>query len=302
MPSVTVVIPVRGRAALLREALHSLTSDPSAELEVIVVENGTREADERELQRIVPALKLVSISKPGRSAARNEGVRQAQNAYVAFLDSDDHSLPGRFGREAATLDAHPGATLCFGRVAAIGEDSSRLPAADERHRQRFANLLARGLSYDSLLEDCPIYTSATMIRRDRFLALGGYDTRLDAYEDLDLYLRIAMEGGLVACEGEPVALHRLHAGNTSSDALSLASVEIVRTHLRRAGLSRRSRRLLLEREVDALWMLGERSRCRRVAIRALVGNPQMLGRRRFVRRLVGTLLPPAIAETWRRTR
>src|SRR5205807_660583 len=60
----------------------------------------------------------------------------------------------------------------------------------------------------------PIYTSATLVGRDAFLAVGGYDEALDAYEDLDLYLRLAQAGPLVPCPGGPVAVYRLHGENT----------------------------------------------------------------------------------------
>jgi hypothetical protein len=141
----------------------------------------------------------------------------------------------------------------------------------------------------SLLVDCPIYTSATLVSREAFLAAGGYDPALDAYEDLDLYLRLARSRGLVGVDGDPVSAHRRHASNTPSEALYRGSLLVVEKHL--PGASRAARELLLERRVDALWGLGDFAAARAEALRAVRSEPGLLARRGFVRRLAGSLLP-----------
>ena len=76
---------------------------------------------------------------------------------------------------------------------------------------RFAQLVARGSTFDAIAElGGPLYLSATMVRRDAFLASGGFDPDFDAHEDLDLYLRLARDGAFVAGAGEPVTLYRVH--------------------------------------------------------------------------------------------
>src|SRR5205823_1079026 len=82
---------------------------------------------------------------------------------------------------------------------------------------------AGAASYEDVLAvQAPIYTSATMVRRDAFLAVGGFDSAFDAYEDLDLYLRLARIGDLLPVDGEPVTTYRLHGANTPSPRLSAA--------------------------------------------------------------------------------
>jgi GT2 family glycosyltransferase len=128
-----------------------------------------------------------------------------------------------------------------------------------------------------------------MVRRDAFLAVGGYDPHLDAYEDTDLYLRLSLAGRLVGVPGDPVSAHRRHAGNTPSDAFYRGSLYIVDKHLAHAPPE--ARRLLLERRVDALWGLGDFHAARRAAIDALRAEPRLLRHARFRRRLAGSLLP-----------
>lgn len=292
----TVVVPTRGPEPWLLEAIASAAADGAGE--ILVVEDGSNEVRPETLP---PGARLLRFSPIGRSCARNEGVAAARTAYVAFLDADDVTLPERFARQQAVLAANPGAALCFGDVDAI--DGNGALRADETaaQRLRFAQLLQRGPTYESLLIDCPIFTSGTMVRRDAFLAAGGYDARHDAYEDLDLYLRLTRAGGLVACPGGPVAQHRRHGANTPSPWLYAGALRLADRHLA-AGASGEARRLLLERRIDSLWGLGDTAGARRAAFAALRAEPALLAHPRFRRRLAAALVPGAALAALRRLR
>ena len=173
-----------------------------------------------------------------------------------------------------------------------------IPAWNDVLVSRFDTLVARGSSFDAVAElGGPLYLSATMIRRDAFLAAGGFDPNFDAHEDLDLYLRLARTGGLVPCEGEPVTLYRVHGANTPSDDLYRATLGVTAKHL--AGAKGRARQALLERRVDALWSLGEFARARREAFAAALSEPRLLGHPRFVKRLLGLIAPTRMLEARR---
>src|SRR2546430_11631057 len=88
-----------------------------------------------------------------------------------------------------------------------------------------------------------------MVRRDGFLAVGGFDSAFDAYEGLDLYLRLARIGDLLPVDGEPVTTYRLHGANTPSPRLYDGALRVAEKHLPRT--SGRARRLLLERRGGA---------------------------------------------------
>jgi GT2 family glycosyltransferase len=173
-----------------------------------------------------------------------------------------------------------------------------------REHERFSALLARGFSVESLLVDCAMYTSGTLVRRDHFLAAGGFDREIDAYEDLDLYLRLADRWQIVAVNSTPLAQHRRHGSNTASHALYEGALHVSRKHLA-SGVERtpgRRRALLLERRVDSLWGLGDLSEARRAALRAARDEPALLRHARFRKRLVASLLPTAFVTSLRRIR
>ncbi len=287
-PSVAVVVPVHGAVPYLEDALESVEGVD----EVLVVEDGESDAVEPSNRH---GATLVRLPRVGRSRARNAGVEAASAPFVAFLDSDDLALPGRFERQRATLGRASSAAMCAGRVQVV---DARLEPEDDWNallRARFDRLAAEGATYEALLESrCPIYTSATMVRREAFLRAGGYDARFDAYEDLDLYLRLSRRGGLTLTGSEPVSLYRLHGANTDSDRLYLGMLGVVDKHLPEA--SGRARRLLLERRVEALWGLREFGDAASAARKAAREEPALLLSPIFLKRLARAHGPRRILE------
>ena len=263
---VTVVIPTLGRSRFLGDAVESALAEEPAE--VLVVSDGAGDLE-------LPGARVVTVEHAGRSAARNHGVAEARTSLVAFLDDDDLVVPGRLARQAEALGA---ASLTFGRV--------RVVDGEGHPREDWNSLLERRFPAgpvtpaEVLSRRTPIYTSATLVRRDAFLAAGAYDPALDAYEDLDLYLRLAQ---LVPTPGPAVAVYRLHGENTPSDRLYEGVLAVTEKHLpsSRGAL----RRALLARRVDALWGL---RRLRGEAARAALSEPLLLARPRFLAQLAGS--------------
>jgi GT2 family glycosyltransferase len=243
-------------------------------------------------------VRLLRLSHVRRSRARNSGVEAAKTPYVAFLDEDDLSLPGRLERQRAALEAAPAAVMTYARVTVVDGELRPLAWWNDILPGRFDTLVARGSSFDAVAElGGPLYLSATMVRRDAFLAAGGFDPDFDAHEDLDLYLRLARNGALVPTPGEAVTLQRIHGANTQSDDLYRGTLGVTAKHLSES--SGRGRRALLERRVDALWGLGEFGRARREAAAAALSEPALFGHPRFVKRLLSLAAPTRLLEARR---
>lgn len=279
--SVSVVIPTRGDSPYLREAIASVLAQEPAE--TIVVENGGATLSEETLD----GARLIQLPEANRSLARNVGVEAARFPFVAFLDDDDVALPERLARQGDRMEA--GAVLTFGRVRVVDDAGRALDDWNVLLDRRFSRLERRGVSYEEILATpAPIYTSATMVVRDAFLEAGGYDARFDAYEDLDLYLRLAQAGDVAVTPGDPVAVYRLHGQNTPSPRLYEGALGVTEKHL--AHADGRARRLLLERRLDALWGLGRYGEARRAALRAALEQPLLLAHARFAKRLAGSFV------------
>ena len=92
---VSVVIPAYNYAHFLPEAIASVLAQTGADLELIVVDDGSPDNTPEVCARCAdPRVRLVRQPNAGLSAARNTGIREARFPYVAFLDADDRWEPG----------------------------------------------------------------------------------------------------------------------------------------------------------------------------------------------------------------
>ncbi|HEU5321302.1 MAG TPA: glycosyltransferase family A protein, partial [Methylomirabilota bacterium] len=114
-PAVSVVIPTFNCAPFVAEAVESVRAQTWADLEVVVVDDGSTDDTARVLEpyRQSGAIRYLRQDNRGPSAARNAGIRAARGRYVAFLDADDTIPPSSIERRLRFLDAHPDVAVVF---------------------------------------------------------------------------------------------------------------------------------------------------------------------------------------------
>ena len=135
MPKVSVLMPVYNtRPDHLREAMDSILSQTFTDFEFLILNDASTDPRVEEVvksyddPRIVYA---VNESNLGISGSRNRLLDMAQGEYLAVMDHDDISLPERFEKQAAFLDAHPDVGLVGCQFSTIGREKiSQLPLYD----------------------------------------------------------------------------------------------------------------------------------------------------------------------------
>ena len=86
---VSVVIPTYNRADFLREAIASALQQDYPNVELIVVDDGSRDDTAAVVGEFGPAVHYLWQENRGVSAARNRGAAASTGDLIAFLDSDD---------------------------------------------------------------------------------------------------------------------------------------------------------------------------------------------------------------------
>lgn len=192
MVTVSAVIPTFERAAMVAEAVASVLSQGGADLELLVVDDGSTDDTRMVLAGFSdPRLRVVSTARnQGVSAARNLGVSLARGRYVAFLDSDDTWLPGKIARQLAYM-AETGH--------AVSQTQELWMRGGRRVNPGRIHLKVDGDFFRQALRLCLVSPSSVMIERDILRQVGGFDEGLAACEDYDLWLRLLLRGpiGLV---------------------------------------------------------------------------------------------------------
>ncbi|HEV7462247.1 MAG TPA: glycosyltransferase, partial [Solirubrobacteraceae bacterium] len=207
MAAVGVVVPVRGPAPFLDEALESvLRQDPAPEA-VVVVDDASPEPvriDPDHARRCT----LVRRDMPGGApGARDTGLERLQSDLVALLDADDAWRPGKLAAQVAALEAHPEAAACFARVRVV-DDGGR-PTA-ERWDELPGGMLGPETLLPVVFERNPIPTSTVVLQRADLLAAGGF-AGPPPCEDQDLWLRLLRGGHGFASVPEVLVDYRRHA-------------------------------------------------------------------------------------------
>ncbi len=161
-------------------------------------------------------------------------------------------------------------------------------------RRLFEELHRRQPTYATYARHCLCLTSATIVRREVFDRIGGYDDSAALVglsvtgEDLDLYLRIALDYELDFLGGAPLMRYRVHAAQTSLEELTLGEIAVCRKHLgllaEHPGSHVAEALALTLRMLDCYHRLADGPQARRAARHALALDPRLAFSPSFLKR------------------
>lgn len=122
-PLLSVFIPTYNGEKHVREAIESVLDNGFADLEVVVVDDGSRDSTVSVVESIRhPALRLHrNPANLGVVATRDRSVSLLNGRYMALLDQDDIAVTGRFERQVARLEAADGPDILGGAVEFFGD-------------------------------------------------------------------------------------------------------------------------------------------------------------------------------------
>lgn len=210
-------MPVYNNAPFLSEAVESVLSQSFGDFEFLIHDDGSTDDSSDILRRYARRDMRISVSSTsenqGVSAARNVLMRRAQGEFLAVMDADDISLPDRFEKQIAYLDAHPDCVVLGG---------SNI-VADTKLRPIMCRIMPEGhetIDGLNLRGIVSIHHPTVMMRKDAIIRCGGYDTSNGTAEDLDLWLRMA-EIGRIANLPDIVLKYRIHDKSISGSKQDL---------------------------------------------------------------------------------
>ena len=204
--TVSVVIPTRERADLLRQCVESILVQTLSDIEVIVVVDGPDPATIDYLSNVDDdRLTFVTHQESrGVSSARNTGIGRAVGRWLAFCDDDDVWAPTKLEAQLTALDECPAARWVIAGAIKVNQDS-RTAAYPEPPT---ADVLAAALPHSNLV---PGGCSGVVADRRLVIELGGFDPRLSMIADRDLWIRLNASSAVVVA-AEPLVGYRDHRG------------------------------------------------------------------------------------------
>jgi glycosyltransferase involved in cell wall biosynthesis len=202
--SVSVVIPVFNAARHLDATLASVFAQTFTNLEIVAVDDGSADRSLEILARHGDRVRLVQQANAGSAVARNRGVEEARGTWIAFLDADDLWSPDKVQRQLDECRELPWSYT----------DSVFLGGVNDGRRDSELSGKPRGHVLEALVRGNFISTSTVMIRREVFLASGGFDASLRSIQDWECWIRIAAAHPIGYVDA-PLMKYRVHSTSTS---------------------------------------------------------------------------------------
>ncbi|MDR1486894.1 MAG: glycosyltransferase [Deltaproteobacteria bacterium] len=183
---ISVVIPTYNRCWCLNRSVGSVLAQTGVDFELIVVDDGSSDQTHEFLKPLASEGRLKLISNKERlgvSSARNLGIKAAEGAFIALLDSDDEWLKDKLFLQKQYMDQNP--------AIMISQCRERWIRNGRRVNPGIKHVKKQGDIFEASLKLCLISPSAVIIRKTLLDEVGLFDETLPSAEDYDLWLRIA---------------------------------------------------------------------------------------------------------------
>jgi glycosyltransferase involved in cell wall biosynthesis len=218
-PSIAVVIPVYNGEAYLSEAIDSALAQTHRPSEIVILDDASSDGSDSIIDRyrahpLIKADRLATrVSAP---AAWNRAIRLSKAEYFVVLAHDDRLHPRFLAETANVLRSGPDTALVvtgYDLIDALGNCVAARPI-------REPYLLGR-TTFDVFFRELVVTRgmyfkpTCTVVARDAFESIQGFDERIHAVYDYDFYIRLA---GTFPMHGlsESLVDYRTHPANMST--------------------------------------------------------------------------------------
>jgi len=187
VPELSVIVPTYNAAASIRFCLESLIRQATPNTEIIVVDDASSDGT----CAIVSSYPVTLVSMDqnrGAGAARNRGVEISRGRILLFVDADVEAAPDVLSRALRDIK-QPGVDAVIGSY-----DDAPF------HRttvSQFKNLAHHYFHQRAAGSATTFWGACGVIRRERFVAAGGFDDEIRGIEDVDLGYRLTAAGAAI---------------------------------------------------------------------------------------------------------
>jgi glycosyltransferase involved in cell wall biosynthesis len=203
---VSVIVPCYNAEAFVGTAVASALAQSGARIEVIAVNDGSRDRTLEVLARLAgPQVRILDQPNAGAAAARNTGLAVAQGEYVQFLDADDLLAPDKVGRQLQRLADIGAGTVASGRWARFTREAGEAePTPSVLFRDYApADYVVAYMQSGEMMHPAAWLVPAEVARR-----AGPWNDRLSLNDDGEYFARVVLASTAVAFVPEALTYYR----------------------------------------------------------------------------------------------
>lgn len=237
MKKISIIIVNYNGKHLLESCLESVYNQSFENIEIIFVDNASRDDSTGYVNHAFPAVKIVPLTANiGFAGANNEGLKHASGDYIMLLNNDAEGEKDCLQNLYAAMEADPEIGIAAAKMVVSGKDI--IDSAGDG----FSTLLLKGFKrgegenigkYDRQEYVFGACAGAALYRRKMFEEIGFFDEDFFLiYEDTDLNFRAQLAGWKALYVPSAIVHHRVRStiGNMSDAAIyySLRNSELTR--------------------------------------------------------------------------
>jgi glycosyltransferase involved in cell wall biosynthesis len=203
---ISVIMPCYNAAEFVEEAVNSVMNQTYADVELIIVDDGSTDASVEILDRLSTQyssrITLHFQNHMGPYPARNLGLKHARGGRVAFLDADDYWSQDALEQLSAAMDTHHAdIAYCGWQNVGIGAPGTQPHIPPDYSQMDTAA---------EFLRSCPWPIHAALVQREAIDAVKGFSERCFSAMDYDLWLRLYAHTQKLVRVPEVMAFYRWH--------------------------------------------------------------------------------------------
>lgn len=205
MCNVSIIVPAYNAEAYIEETLKSILDQDYTDLEVIVVNDGSKDSTEKKVRGMAESdsrIKYLDQANSGGPAKpRNVGIEQAKGKYIFIFDADDVMLKGKISHSVELMEKYPAADLLFTNFSSIDENNKVIK---ENFLEEYDTLwklidnrcddshfISASVIHPALVKVNFIGTSSVVLRRSALMEADKFNESLKNSDDRLFWLRFS---------------------------------------------------------------------------------------------------------------
>ena len=232
---ISVIIPTFNRLDLLKRAIESVLNQSIKPYDIIVVDDGSTDDTSEMIQQKYKSINLIKQKNSGVSAARNNGIKNAQGDWIALLDSDDEWGENKLEEQVNNLTDNPKYEFCHTNEIWI---RNGIRVNQKKRHKKYG-----GFIFDKCLDICRISPSSVLFNKNILNHVGWFDEKLPVCEDYDLWLRITADYEILFIDKPLIVKYGGHNDQLSNsvEAIERFRIKALQSLLENSDLSKNNR-------------------------------------------------------------
>lgn len=232
---ISVIIPTFNRIDLLKRAIDSVLNQSIKPYDIIVVDDGSTDDTSEMIQQKYKSINLIQQKNSGVSAARNNGIKNAQGDWIALLDSDDEWKKNKLEEQVNKLTDNPKYDFCHTNEIWI---RNGIRVNQKKRHKKYG-----GFIFDKCLDICRISPSSVLFNKNILNHVGWFDEKLPVCEDYDLWLRITADYEILFIDKPLIVKYGGHNDQLSNsvEAIERFRIKALQSLLENSDLSKNNR-------------------------------------------------------------